>query len=228
MVTHILGKKLGMTRIFDNAGKAWSVTVIEAGPCTVLDIRTQEKNGYTALQVGFDKKLKKACTKPEMGLFKKVKTDPKRFIREIPWDGQEEVKIGDEITLEKLGEIKKIDLTGITKGRGFMGVVRRWGFHGLPATHGQSDRERAPGSLGRQHSISQGVYPGKRMAGHWGIEQVTHKNVRVVQVDGAKNLLFVNGAVPGPTGAYVTIRKSPQRAKSKIQWVLPLPKKGGK
>jgi len=145
---------------------------------------------------------------------KNLKNGP-AIVREIPWDGKEAVKVGDAVNVSVFENMKRIDVEGVSKGRGFMGVVRRWGFHGLPATHGQSDRERAPGSLGRQHSISQGVYPGKRMGGHWGVEKVTMKNLEVVKILKEKNLLFVHGAVPGPMGGDVLVKES--------HWVPPRP-----
>lgn len=226
MVTRLLGRKIGMTRIFDAKGTSWPVTVIEAGPCTVLQLKTKTKDGYDAVQIGFGERRRKNTPRAELGHLvprpegqkpeeraKQLDQDlrhlrPPVFVREIPWDGKEEVKVGQKITCGIFETWKKIDVEGVSKGRGFMGVVRRWGFGGLPATHGQSDRERAPGSLGRQHSISQGVYPGKKMAGHWGVEKVTMKNLDVVKVQADRNLVFVHGAVPGPSGGYVILKES--------------------
>ena len=233
MVTRLLGRKLGMTQVFTDKGQCFPVTVIEAGPCTVTQVKTTDKDGYAALQISFGSRRAKNVSKAQLGhlipvgdlkpeerkkaldrQLKEVKTAP-QVLREIPWDGKEEVKVGAKIDCGIFESWKKIDVEGISKGRGFMGVVRRWGFHGLPATHGQSDRERAPGSLGRQHSISQGVYPGKKMAGHWGHEQVTSRNLDVVKVQKDKNLVFVHGAVPGPTGGIVLLRES--------HWTAPKP-----
>lgn len=226
MVTRLLGRKLGMTQIYNDKGQCFPCTVIEAGPCTVLQVKTPEKDGYAALQIGFGKRraknlsravlghlLPKGDGKPEerrkaLDRARKEIKDAPEIVREIPWDGKESFKTGDRITVAIFENWKKIDVVGTSKGRGFMGVVRRWGFHGLPATHGQSDRERAPGSLGRQHSISQGVYPGKRMAGHWGVERVTSRNLDVLRVDKEKNLIFVHGAVPGPTGGLVLLKEA--------------------
>ncbi|MBI4565798.1 MAG: 50S ribosomal protein L3 [Planctomycetes bacterium] len=226
MVTRLLGRKLGMTRIFDAKGRCWPVTVLEAGPCTVLQVKTKERDGYNALQVGFGERRRKNVSRAELGHLiprpagqapeerkKQVDHDikplrPPELVREIPWDGKEEVKVGQKLTVSIFENQKKVDVVGTSKGRGFMGVVRRHGFHGLPATHGQSDRERAPGSLGRQHSISQGVYPGKRMAGHWGHEQVTSRNLDVVRIQQDKHLIFLHGAVPGPTGGLIQITES--------------------
>jgi large subunit ribosomal protein L3 len=226
MVTRLIGRKLGMTQIYDEKGRSFPVTVLEAGPCTVTQVKTQESDGYTALQIGFGERRAKNVSKAELGhlipkgdlkpderkkaLDRQLKEVKKTYevIREIPWDGKEALKVGDRVDAGIFEGWKKIDVVGTSKGRGFMGVVRRWGFHGLPATHGQSDRERAPGSLGRQHSISQGVYPGKRMAGHWGDERVTSLNLDLVKVQKDKNLVFVHGAVPGPTGGIVLLKES--------------------
>ena len=226
MVTHLLGRKLGMTQVYNEKGQCFPVTVIEAGPCTVTQVKTKERDGYAAVQIAFGSRRPKNVSKAELGHFipkGDVKPDERRkalerqikelksypqVIREIPWDGKEEVKVGAKIDCSIFEGWKKIDVEGTSKGRGFMGVVRRWGFHGLPATHGQSDRERAPGSLGRQHSISQGVYPGKKMAGHWGHEKVTSLNLDVVKVVKDKNLVFVHGAVPGPTGGLVLLKEA--------------------
>ena len=246
MVTRLLGRKLGMTQVYTEKGQCFPVTVIEAGPCTVTQVKTREKDGYAALQIAFGSRRAKNVSKAEMGhlipkgdlkkderrkaldrQLKETKTAPVE-VREIPWDGKEEVKVGAKIDCGIFESWKKIDIEGISKGRGFTGVVRRWGFHGLPATHGQSDRERSPGSLGRQHSISQGVYPGKKMAGHWGHEKVTSKNLDLVKVSREKNLVFVHGAVPGPTGGIVLLRESnwtPPKPSTVVYKKKALPKK---
>ena len=233
MVTRLLGRKLGMTQVYNDKGQCFPVTVIEAGPCTVTQVKTKAKDGYAALQISFGSRRSKNVSRAEMGhiipkgdlkpeerkkafdrQLKETKTSPE-ILREIPWDGKEDVKVGAKLDVGIFESYKKVDVVGTSKGRGFMGVVRRWGFHGLPATHGQSDRERAPGSLGRQHSISQGVYPGKKMGGHWGHERATSHNLDVVKVDKEKNLLIVHGAVPGPTGGLVFIKES--------HWTAPKP-----
>ena len=233
MLTRLLGRKLGMSQIYNETGRCFPVTIIEAGPCTVTQVKTKDKDGYAAVQISFGTRRSKNISRAEMGhiipkgdlkpeerkkafdrQLKETKSAPE-ILREIPWDGKEEIKVGAKLDVGIFESYKKVDVVGTSKGRGFMGVVRRWGFHGLPATHGQSDRERAPGSLGRQHSISQGVYPGKKMAGHWGHEQVTVKNLDVIRVDKEKNLIFVQGGVPGPTGTYVLVKES--------HWVPPKP-----
>ncbi len=233
MVTRLIGRKLGMSQIYNEKGLCFPCTIIEAGPCIVLQVKTREKDGYTALQIGFGERRRKTVSRGELGhqvpapegqkpedRKKQFANDvkqlhPVKVVREIPWDGKEPFKVGDKINVGIFETLKKVDVEGKSKGRGFMGVVRRHGFHGLPATHGQSDRERSPGSLGRQHSISQGVYPGKKMAGHWGVETNTIKNLAVVKVDKEKNLIFVHGGVPGPTGTFVLVRES--------HWVPPKP-----
>lgn len=235
MVTRLLGKKLGMTRVFNEKGRSYPVTVIEAGPCTVLQLKTEKRDGYNAVQLGYGARAAKNVSRAELGhlvppqenqkpedrkkqvgheIKTNLKTSP-ALVREVPWDGKEALKVGDTVNVSVFENMKRVDVVGTSKGRGFMGVVRRWGFHGLPATHGQSDRERAPGSLGRQHSISQGVYPGKRMGGHWGVERVTAQNLEVVKIVKEKNLLFVHGAVPGPMGGHVLVKES--------HWVPPKP-----
>jgi large subunit ribosomal protein L3 len=226
MVTRLLGRKLGMTQVYTEKGQCLPVTVLEAGPCTITQVKTVENDGYAALQIAFGSRRSKNVPKAQLGHLvpkgdlkpeerkkaldrhlKEVKKAPE-VLREIPWDGKEALKVGDQLNVGIFSNLPKVNVEGVTKGRGFMGVVRRWGFSGLPATHGQSDRERAPGSLGRQHSISQGVYPGKKMGGHWGHERATSHNLDVVKVDKEKNLLLVHGAVPGPTGGLVFIKES--------------------
>ena len=226
LIPAILGRKLGMTQVFDG-NRRFGVTVVQAGPCTVTQVKTADRDGYSALQIAFGGRRARNVPRAVLGHLlprgeakkpeerrkaldrhiKELKEAPE-VLREIPWDGKEALKVGDPINVSIFEGMKKVDVVGTSKGRGFMGVVRRWGFHGLPATHGQSDRERAPGSLGRQHSISQGVYPGKRMAGHWGVEQVTSRNLEVVRIDRERNILLVHGAVPGPTGGIVLVKEA--------------------
>jgi large subunit ribosomal protein L3 len=233
VVTRLIGRKLGMTQIYNEKGQCFPVTIIEAGPCKVLQVRSKDDHGYNAIQIGFGEKRRKNVTRAVLGhqvpkpegqkpedRKKQFANDVKQLrpvevIREIPWDGKEAFKVGDLINVSIFETMKKVDVEGYSKGRGFMGVVRRHGFHGLPATHGQSDRERAPGALGRQHSISQGVPPGKKMAGHWGVELNSIRNMDVVRVDKEKNLLFVHGGIPGPTGGIVLVKES--------HWVPPKP-----
>jgi large subunit ribosomal protein L3 len=236
MIKGLLGKKLGMTQVYAEDGTAAPVTVIRVGPCLVLQVKKPETDGYPALQLGFDDQKAKRIARPVLGHIARAmaggkpaedaqaappaesgksrkdfsKITGKRFIREVAWDGKDEVAPGQQLTLDVLEGSAYVDVTGWSKGRGFAGVVKRHGFKGGPRTHGQSDRERAPGAVGRMHSISKGVMPGKRMAGHYGTERVTVKNLEVVKIDKDQNLLLVRGAVPGPTDAYVVIRRSPK------------------
>lgn len=207
MVTALVGKKLGMTQIFDAKGEAVPVTVLRVGPCVVLQKKTAETDGYVALQVGFEDKKEKHATKPEIGHVKKANTAPKRFVREVAWDGQGEVKPGDVLTLKVFEGVETVDVTGTTKGRGFQGVVRRHGFAGGPKTHGQSDRLRAPGAIGSSASPSR-VLKGLRMAGHMGHVRRTVQSLKVVSVDLDTHTLLVRGAVAGPTGGYVIVRRA--------------------
>ncbi|MFQ6113502.1 MAG: 50S ribosomal protein L3 [bacterium] len=203
----IIGRKVGMTRIFDSFGRDVPVTVIEAGPCFVTQIKTQETDGYDAIQVGFEDKKEKHTTKPEMGHFTKAEVKPKRILKEFSgFDDAESLKLGDVITVDLFTEGELVRITGWSKGKGFQGVVKRHGFRGGPKSHGQSDRLRAPGSLG-QSSFPSRVFKGIKMAGRMGNEKVTIKNKRVVKVDPEKNVILVEGGVPGPNGGLVIIRK---------------------
>lgn len=204
----ILGRKVGMTQMFTDEGTCLGVTAIEVGPCVVLQVKTPETDGYFAAQLGFDDVKEKRAAKPAVGHARKAGTPPKRFIREVPWDGQGGLKPGDRITLDVLEGAKAVDVIGRTKGRGFAGVVKRWHFRGGPATHGQSDRERAPGALGRQGSNPGDVIKNKKMAGRYGNERVTALNLRLVRMLKDQNVILVHGAVPGPNGGYVIVRPS--------------------
>jgi large subunit ribosomal protein L3 len=194
-----------------------------------MQVKTKEKEGYAALQLGFGDRRRKTATKSEQGHARKAETEPKYYIREIAWDGQGEYKTGQAVTIEAFQDAKKVDVTGIMKGRGFAGVMKRHGFHGGPKTHGQSDRWRAPGSLGRQNSISKGVPKGKRMAGHMGNVPRTVKNLPVVEIDSANHLLLVRGSIPGPNGGYCLVRRSRIIVKAAPPVVMKeQPKAGGK
>jgi len=207
MISAILGKKVGMTQVFKEDGTVVPVTVIQCGPCVVMQVKTEEKEGYNAIQLGFEDKPLKRATKPEIGHAKKANTTPKKFVREVQWDGEGDYKPGQQITVEVLEGIERVDVTGISKGRGFAGVVKRHGFAGGPKTHGQSDRHRAPGSIG-QSSFPSRVFKGMRMAGHMGNEKCTVRNLELVKIDKEKNCILVKGAVPGPNGGYVVVRKT--------------------
>ena len=197
-----------MTQIFNDNGTRVGVTVIEAGPCKVLQVKSQQTDGYNALQLGFFDAKEKNSSKAVVGHCDKASSGPKRFIREVRLAAPAEDKIGDEVTVTVLEKIKYVDITGTTKGKGFQGVMKRHHFHGLPASHGCSKRHRAPGGLGRQNSINKGVPKGKSMAGHMGADQVTIPGLQIVRIDAANNLLLVQGAIPGANGTFVEINKA--------------------
>ena len=202
MIEGLLGYKLGMTRIFRDDGTVVPVTVIQAGPCWVVQVLTPERDGYSAVQLGFG--TKKRVNKPMRGHLKGLGNF--RHLREFKiLDGAEQVAVGQkvDVTIFKPGDL--VDVTGTSKGRGFAGVVKRHGFAGGPKTHGQSDRWRAPGSIGATTDPGR-VIKGLRMAGHMGHERVTAQNLEVVRVDPERNLLFVKGAVPGPTKGLLMVR----------------------
>ena len=202
----LIGKKVGMTSIFDENGKNVPCTIIEAGPCVVTLVRTKEVDGYDALQLGFDDKAEKRATKAELGHFKKAGTSVKKKV--VEFQGFEDnYKLGDTITVDFFTEGEFVDITGVSKGKGFQGVVRRHGFGGVgQTTHGQHNRLRAPGSVGASSYPSR-VFKGMRMAGRMGAEKVTVQNLKVLKVVAEKNLLVVKGCIPGHKNAYVTIHK---------------------
>ncbi len=202
----LIGKKVGMTSIFDENGKNVPCTIIEAGPCVVTQVRTVEVDGYEALQLGFDDKAEHRANKAELGHFKKAGTSVKKKV--IEFQGFEGAyKLGDAITVELFTEGEFVDVTGISKGKGFQGVVKRHGFGGVgQSTHGQHNRLRAPGSVGASSYPSR-VFKGMRMAGRMGAEKVTVQNLKVLKVVAEKNLLVVKGCIPGHKNAYVTIHK---------------------
>jgi len=202
----LIGKKIGMTSIFDENGKNVPCTVIEVGPCIVTQVRTEEVDGYSALQLGFDDKTEKSATKAEIGHAKKAGTSVKTKV--VEFQGFEgDYKLGDAITVDHFIEGEFVDIAGTSKGKGFQGVVKRHGFGGVgQATHGQHNRLRAPGSVGASSYPSR-VFKGMRMAGRMGGERVKVENLRVYKVVPEKNLLVVKGCVPGHKNAYVIIEK---------------------
>jgi large subunit ribosomal protein L3 len=206
--TGILGRKVGMTQVWTEKGDRVPVTVIEAGPCKVLQVKTDKTDGYFALQLGFGDAKEKNTSKPLVGHFDKAGSAPKHFVREIRLAGAPEDAVGSDVTVKVFENIKFVDVTGISKGKGFQGVMKRHHFRGLPASHGCSKRHRAPGGLGRQNSINKGVPKGKRMAGHMGVDRVTIQALQVIKIDAENNLLLIKGAVPGPNGAYVMVNKA--------------------
>jgi large subunit ribosomal protein L3 len=202
----LIGKKIGMTSIFDENGKNMPCTVIQAGPCVITQVRTEEKDGYEAVQLGFDDKTEKSATKAELGHAKKAGTSVKRKVAEFQ-GFDEEYKLGDTITVEHFEAGEFVDVTGTSKGKGFQGVVKRHGFGGVgQATHGQHNRLRAPGSIGAA-SYPARVFKGMRMAGRMGTDTVKVQNLRVLKVVADQNLIVVKGCVPGHKNAYVKIEK---------------------
>jgi len=213
MVEGLIGRKLGMTQIFDEEGNVVPVTVIQAGPCTVVQKKTKEKDGYTAVQLGFEeeKKLKKV-TKPLEGHFQKSGLPPFKVLREFKFDETAEIKEGDQFSVDIFQPGEKVDVVGTSKGKGFAGVVKRWGFRGGKASHG-SMFHRAPGSIGASAFPSR-VFKGKKLPGHMGHRRVTVKNLTVVRADKERNLLLVKGAVPGANGGLLLIRRVGFKTKS--------------
>ncbi len=207
-VNGILGIKLGMAQVFADDGTAVSCTVLQAGPCVIVQRRTKDKDGYDAVQLGLVEFIKpQRITKPMTGHFKKANVAPLRLLREVRLeDSVEETKVGDRVLVDGFQPGEYVDVTGVSKGKGFQGGVKRWHFAGGDATHG-SMFHRAPGGIGAS-SFPSRVWPGQHMPGHMGSQRVTTKNLRVVKVDAEENLLLVRGAVPGPAGAYILIRKA--------------------
>ncbi len=206
----LLGKKVGMTQVFDDQARQRNVTVLEVGPCTVVQVKTPERDGYSAAQLGFGPQKKERLTKPLQGHCAKAGVDAVRELKEFPVEDGEEVKVGDQLTAELFADVEYVDVTGATKGRGFQGVVRRYNFGGGRATHG-SGTHRGPGSIGMKVSPAR-VFKGKKMPGHMGNTRVTTQNLRVVEVRPDDNVILVEGAVPGPVGGLVTVRKALKKA----------------
>ena len=206
----IVGKKLGMTQIFTEDGRLVPVTVIEAGPCTVVQKKTEEKDGYAAVQVGFgaltENRAKKLLNKPENGHFKAAGVNPTRVLKELRLDDAASYEVGQEIKVDVFAKGDKIDVTGTSKGHGFAGVIQRWNQHTGPMAHG-SKYHRGVGSMGANSDPSR-VFKNKHMPGHYGVDKVTVQNLEVVQVDAERNLLLVKGAVPGPNEGLLIVRNS--------------------
>lgn len=203
----IIGKKIAMTSLFDENGKNIPCTIIQAGPCIVTQVRTEEKDGYKAVQLGFDDAKEKNTSAALKGHFKKAGTTPKRKLVEFYGEFADSLELGNEIKVDVFHEGEYVDVTGVSKGKGFQGVVKRHGFAGVgQSTHGQKNRLRAPGSIGAGSDPSR-VFKGMRMAGRMGGDQVTVQNLNVLKIDVEQNLLIVKGAVPGPKNSYVIVRK---------------------
>jgi large subunit ribosomal protein L3 len=209
----LLGKKVGMTQVYDEAGNLLPVTVILAGPCTVTQVKTIASDGYNAVQCGFDDVKNSRRKKSEIGHADKAKTSPKKFVKEMRLSGDDEqsYEVGDSITVKVFEEEKFVDVIGTSKGKGFAGVMKRHGFGGFPASHGTERKHRAPGSISSFASnAGHGAGPkkGKRMAGHMGNNLITTKNHELVEIDEDKNLLVIKGSVPGPAGGYCIVRSA--------------------
>ena len=206
MLKGLIGKEIGMTQIFDETGVALPVTLIEAGPCYVTQVRLPEKEGYAAVQLGFQEAKPKRLTSGQLGHLKKNELPPLRFLREFR-SKDSEFKVGDKLTVEVFGLGERVDVIGTSKGKGFAGVVKRYHFAGGPKTHGASDRLRAPGSNSSTTTPGR-VYKGSRRAGHMGHERVTATGLKVVLVDAERNLLGVTGAIPGSKGGLVVVQEA--------------------
>ncbi|GAB6281610.1 MAG: 50S ribosomal protein L3 [Ignavibacterium sp.] len=203
----LIGKKLGMSNIYDADGNRVPVTIIQAGPCKIVNIRTKEKNGYNSLQVGFGEKKKKHVKKPVAGYFDKLQLPYPKVLKEFNFDDIENYKIGDDLTVSIFSEGDLIKVRGRSKGKGFQGVVKRHGFGGIGmTTHGQSDRVRAPGSIGASSYPSR-VFKGQRMAGRMGNKYVSVKNLKIVKISQDKNIILVKGAIPGAINSIVELYK---------------------
>ncbi len=210
----IIGKKVGMTQIFDEAGKVIPVTVIEAGPCVVVQKKTNEKEGYTSVQLGFEDVQEKDLNKPLKGHIKKAGVAPKKHLKEFRLEGAAAMDVGDELRADVFSEGDKVDVTGISRGKGFAGVIKRWNAQRTPTSHGGGPVHRHAGSMGSNTDPSR-IFPGKIGAGHMGVEQVTVQNLDVVKVDAKLNLIAVRGAIPGPKGGIVYVKNTVKNNKVK-------------
>ena len=203
----ILGKKLGMTQIFDNNGLVVPVTVVEAGPCYVSQVKTQQNDGYSAVQMAFDNVREQLLNKPLLGQLKKAEIPAQRYLKEFKLDDAENFKLGDKITCEIFAEGDIVDVTGTSKGHGFSGTIAKWNFHRHRMTHGNGPVHRHVGSIGA-NTFPAKVFKGKKMAGRWGNERVTVQNLKVVKVDAERNLILVKGAIPGAKGSLVSVKSA--------------------
>ena len=202
----LLGHKIGMTQVFDDEGLMVPVTVVQAGPCVVTQIKTNEIDGYTAVQLGFDEVKEKNTTQARKGIFSKADTTPKRYLVEFDYSENEELNVGDEVKADIFAEGSIVRVSGLSKGKGFQGTIKRHNFAMANKTHGQSDRLRAPGSIGQSASPSR-VMKGMKMSGRMGTDRTTLKSVQVVKVDVENNLVFLKGALPGAKNTVLEIVK---------------------
>ena len=210
----IIGKKVGMTQIFDESGKVIPVTVIEAGPCVVVQKKTEENDGYNAVQLGFQDVKETKLTKPELGHLKKAGVAPKKFLKEFRLEKAADMNVGDEVKADVFAAGEKVDVTGISKGHGYQGVIKRWGAQRTPTTHGGGPVHRHAGSMGSCSDPSR-IFKGKIGAGQMGVEQVTIQNLDVVKVDAELNMVVVRGAIPGPNGGIVCIKNTVKNNRAK-------------
>ena len=208
----IIGRKVGMTQLFAEDGRMIPVTVVEAGPCPVVQVKTVENDGYAALKLGFIETSEKALTKPELGQFKKAGVKPHKVLKEIRVANAETYAVGAEIKADVVQAGGRVDVSGVTKGHGFTGVIKRWNQHRLKETHGVGPVHREPGSMGANSSPSR-VFKQKHLAGQYGVENVTIQNLEVVKVDLGRNVLLIKGAIPGPKGSIVTVSDSVKKSK---------------
>lgn len=203
----ILGKKLGMTQIFSADGLVVPVTVVEAGPCFVIQVKNKDKDGYNSIVVGYEDKKENLVTKPIMGQFKKANISPKRFIREFRVENPDEYKVGDIIDVTVFTEGELVDVSGKSRGHGTTGTIKRWNFRRHRMSHGGGPNHRKPGSIGAGTTPGK-VYKGKKMYGRWGNEKISILNLQVVKVDAERNVLLIKGSVPGIKGALLTIKQA--------------------
>ena len=206
MIKGIIGKKIGMTQIFDEKGNVIPVTIIEAGPCTVTQVKTVDADGYDAVQLGFETVADKKVNKPMKGKFEKAGVAPKKHLKEFRFDDVSGYKVGDTVTADVFAAGEKVDVTGITKGHGYTGAIKRWNLHMLGRTHGIGPIHRQSGSMGVIDPAR--IFKNKKMAGQYGNEQVTVQNLYVAKIDAEKNLIAVKGAIPGARGGIVFIRNT--------------------
>mgnify|MGYP006070508863 FL=1 len=203
----IIGKKLGMTQVFTPEGLVIPVTVVEAGPCPVVQIKNDEKDGYNAVVVAFEKQKAQRVNKPRTGAFKKAGVETYKMVKELKLDNSDQYSLGQEIKADIFAEGDKVDVSGTTRGRGFTGVIQRWNQHRLKMTHGTGPVHREVGSMGANSTPSR-VFKNKHMPGHYGVERVTIQNLDIVKVDSERNILLVKGCIPGPKGSIVTIKEA--------------------
>ena len=201
----IIGKKLGMTQLFAADGKVIPVTVVEAGPCPIVQVKTAEKDGYTAVKLGFGKVKETSLSKPALGQFKKAGVEPQKELKEFRVEDVTAYEVGKNVTVDVFQAGDKVDVTGLTKGHGYTGAIKRWNTHRLKETHGVGPVHRSVGSMGANSTPSH-VFKGKKMAGQYGHEQVTIQNLEIVKVDAERNAILIKGAIPGPVKGIVTIK----------------------